>query len=214
MKIKRTGILLKPDSKRLMFRPFDPSSEQHSLKIIARVMSLTEEEASAILDQVLAEFNSRHHNLERFLLRRFEQVRPYLLTDLSVSETRKLLIGAYFTQEYSLESAALFNPSIVWHPDQSGVPEGGRRFILSLRATGEGHVSSITFRTGIVDRNNKITVDDPTPFAAAAEVLPDAQYEKELFRRKLYELGLVNDFTDHVLSLLEEGFSLPKLVGD
>src|SRR5205823_4760737 len=83
---------------------------------------------------------------------------------------RRLLIGSYFTQEYALESAALFNPSMVWHPDQSGLPAGSRRFILSLRATGEGHISSITFRSGRVDAENRIRMDEPTRFVAAPEL--------------------------------------------
>ena len=121
------------------------------------------------------------------------------------------MIGAYFTQEYALESAALFNPSIVWHPDQSGLAAGSRRFVLSLRATGEGHISSITFRSGVVDAENKITFDEPTRFVTTPDVVPDAQYEKVLFRRKLVELGLGNGFTEHVLSLLKREFTLEQL---
>src|SRR4029077_16223660 len=104
-----------------------------------------------------------------FFLHRFEQLRRHLLTDQNPSENRRMLIGAYFTQEYSLESAALFNPSMVWHPDQSGLPPGSRRFLLSLVATGEGHISSITFRSGTVDSECRITMDEPTRFVTAPE---------------------------------------------
>ena len=79
------------------------------------------------------------------------------------------MIGSYFTQEYALESAALFNPSMVWHPDQSGVSAGASRFVLSLRATGEGHVSSITFRSGVIDAGSRIRMDEPTRFVAAPD---------------------------------------------
>ena len=82
--------------------------------------------------------------------------RPYLLSDRALSEERSLLIGGYFTHEYSFEAAALFNPSIVPHPDQSNLAAGSQRFVLSLRATGEGHISSITFRSGTVDSNGNI----------------------------------------------------------
>ena len=87
-------------------------------------------------------------------------------------------MGAYFTQEYSLESAALFNPSMVWHPDQSGLQAGSRRFILSLRATGEGHISSITFRGGVIDDQNQIHIDEPTRFVTAPELVPNTLYDK------------------------------------
>ena len=94
--------------------------------------------------------------------RRFDEVSPYLLHGQTLSEERKLLLGGYFTHEYSLEAAALFNPSMVPHPDQSDVPPGSLRFILSLRATAEGHVSSIAFRTGLLNADNKIAMDVPS----------------------------------------------------
>jgi predicted GH43/DUF377 family glycosyl hydrolase len=211
MKAKRTGILLKPDPTRVLFRPFVPTGEERFLRIIARVLALSEAEAQDQLKQVEKEFSSRHQKVPQFFLKRFEQVRHHLPTDQPVSEERKLLIGAFFTQEYSLESAALFNPSMVWHPDQSDLPEGSRRFILSLRATGEGHISSITFRTGVIDASNKITVNRPTRFVTAPEIIPDHSYHKALFEKKLSELGLGNDFTTRVLAGLEDFFTLPEL---
>lgn len=138
-------------------------------------------------------------------------MRRHLLTDTPLSENRRLLIGAYFTQEYALESAALFNPSIVWHRDQSGLAAGSRRFALSLRATGEGHISSITFRSGVVDDENKITIDEPTRFVTTPDVVPDAQYEKSLFCRKLVELGLGNSVTEDAMSVLNQEFTLEQL---
>src|SRR5439155_16373668 len=105
-----------------------------------------------------------HQQIRDLLLRRFERVEKSLLTNRRISEERKLLIGAYFTNEYALEAAALFNPSIVPHPDQSDLPAGSLRFILSLRATGEGHISSITFRTGFVNPDNTISINPPTKF--------------------------------------------------
>jgi predicted GH43/DUF377 family glycosyl hydrolase len=211
MQIERTGIVLSPNNRRVVLRPFQPSSDQRKLRIIARLTTLSEAEVDALLQRVLQEFHGRHQKPREFFLTRFEALRNLLLTDSPLSENRQLLIGAYFTQEYALESAALFNPSIVWHPDQSDLPDGSRRFVLSLRATGEGHISSITFRSGVVGADNKIKVHDPNRFVTTPDVVPDAQYEKALFRRKLVELGLCNTFTEHVLSLLKSNFTLEQL---
>jgi len=160
---------------------------------------------------VLAEFRDRHQRLHRFLLARYEAVKQHLLTDRTLSENRKLLIGSYFTQEYALESAALFNPSISWHPDQRGVPGGSKRFIVSLRATGEGHVSSLCFRSGLIDAQGKIMLDKPTGFVTPPEVVPNAEYEKPLFGRKLVELGLTDGLVEQVFATIDERFTLEDL---
>ena len=117
-----------------------------------------------------------------------------------LSEQRRLLIGSYFLAEYSLEAAALFNPSIVPHPDQTGLPAGALRFILSLRATGEGHISSITFRTGIIHPDHRIEVCTPSGFLTEPRQIPNPVYEKGLFGRKLVELGLTGEFTHRVMN--------------
>jgi integrase-like protein len=162
MNVKRTGIMLKPNHARVVFRPFEPHNRDRIIKIIARVMTLSETEAEGLLEEVMREFHGRHQKIHQFFLLRFDQVKQYLLTDQKVSHNRQLLIGSYFTLEYALESAALFNPCIVWHPDQAGLPPGSKRFILSLRATGEGHISSITFRSGTIDAGNQIRVSPHT----------------------------------------------------
>jgi predicted GH43/DUF377 family glycosyl hydrolase len=186
-------------------------SEERIIKIIARILTLSEKEVKKELKQVMTEFEDRHQRVRNFYLIRFEQMKKYLITDQLLSDERKLLIGAYFTQEYSVESAALFNPSMVWHPDQSDLPEGSRRFILSLRATGEGHISSITFRSGVIDKENKINIDTPSRYVATSENITNSVYEKKLFERKLIELDLINDFANNVLSSLEEIFSITDL---
>ena len=107
--------------------------------------------------------------IDEFLHRRFDEVSPYLLNGQQLSEERKLLLGGYFTHEYSLEAAALFNPSMVPHPDQSDVPPGSLRFILSLRATAEGHVSSIAFRSGLLDADSNITHGRALPLQPRAD---------------------------------------------
>ncbi len=211
MPIERTGIVLSPNNRRVVLRGFEPPGDARKQRVIARVSTLSEAEVDAELEHVIRDFHGRHLKPREFFQRRYEVMRRFLLTDSPLSTNRQLLIGAYFTQEYALESAALFNPSMVWHPDQAGLPAGSRRFVLSLRAVGEGHVSSITFRSGVIDGKNKISVDEPTKFVTSPTVIPDALYEKVLFIRKLVELGLSNSFTDEALAPLNSEFTLEQL---
>ena len=141
-------------------------------------MSLPESQVGPLLDEVSAEFSKRHQEIRRSFLERFDQVRDFVVTDKEISEQRRLLIGSYFVCEYSLESAALFNPSIVPHPDQADLPPGALRFILSLRATGEGHISSITFRTGIIHADHRIEVLPPAGFLTEPRQIPNHRYDK------------------------------------
>jgi len=209
--VRRTGTRLLPDRSRVLVRPFRLTSEQRGINLCARVMSLTEEEVRKWLAEVLNEFSERHQQMRDLLKARYEQIKCHLLTNQRLSEERELLLGAYFVNEYSLESAALFNPSIVEHPDQAGLPDGSLRFIVSLRATGEGHISSITFRTGIIDANQNITINPPTRFLTEPRQIPSASYEKALFERKLYELGLTSSFSRRVLEQLPAHFTIEEL---
>ena len=209
--LKRTNVMLQPDRTRVLARPFRLMSDQRSVKICARVMALPESEVHALLEQVLTEFGERHPKVREFYKRQFDEVRIYLLAGQRLSEERELLLGGYFTHEFSLEAAALFNPSIVPHPDQSDLPPGSLRFIMSLRATAEGHISSITFRTGCVDANHHITIDTPTRYILEPMQVPNTTYEKRLFERKLQELGLVGDFNRQVLKVLGDAFTLEEL---
>ena len=211
MDVKRTGVVLKPNCARVLFRPFEQQDPQRSMRIVGRVMELSEAEVDALLAQVLNEFRGRHQRLMRFFLDRFASVQQHLLTDRALSENRKLLIGSYFTQEYSLESAALFNPSIVWHPSQGTLPPGARRFIISMRATGEGHISSLCFRGGVIDAEGQITVDNPTGFVTLPQVVPNAEYDKALFHRKLGEMGIDGGFVESALGKIEDLFTLDQL---
>jgi predicted GH43/DUF377 family glycosyl hydrolase len=211
MKINRTGIVLKPNSARVLFRSFYEEGDQRVLRILARVLSLDEKEVSIALEEVLSEFVNRHQKLCDHFLLGFNRVSHLLPTDQPLSKERELLIGAYFTHEYSLEAAALFNPSIVEHPVEGGLPGGTVRFILSLRATGEGHVSSITFRSGTVDQHGTIVIDAPSRFVTLPERIPNTSYEKSLFKRKLQELGIVESAVDTVLGVLPDHFTLDEL---
>jgi hypothetical protein len=183
--VKRKATILKPDQSRVLLRPFSPGDPLRVSRIISRILSLPENLVCPLLDEVSAEFSQRHRQIRKLFLERFEQGRELLLTDEELSEQKRLLIGSYFLAEYSLESAALFNPSIVPHPDQTDLPSGALRFILSLRATGEGHISSITFRTGIIHPDRRIEVLRPTGFLAEPRQIPNPLYEKALFARKL-----------------------------
>src|SRR5579872_6016877 len=209
--IKRTSTILRPDPSRVLLRPFVPGSAQRIGGIIGRIMSLPEDQVGALLDEIFAEFTQRHRGIHRLFLERFDQVRELLASDGELSEKRKLLIGSYFLAEYSLESAAVFNPSIVPHPDQTDLPSGAVRFVLSLRATGEGHISSITFRTGIIHSEHRINVSTPTGFLNEPRQIPNPSYEKGIFGRKLTELGLTGDFTWRVMNRLPASFALEEL---
>ena len=208
--IRHAHLILRPDASRVLFRPFRQDSLRE-LKIVARVMSLSEEEAKARLADVVSDFEERHQRASAFFLEQFEAARSHLPTDEPLSDERKLLIGAYFTQEYSLESAALFNPSLVPHWDQLGVRAGSLRFIISLRAIGEGHLSSITFRSGTVDAQGTIEVERPTRFVTAPTIIPTAEYDKVLFERKLQEIGSYTDLSKEILETLKDHFSFDAL---
>jgi predicted GH43/DUF377 family glycosyl hydrolase len=212
--VKRQATILKPDQSRVLLRPFNPGDSQRVGRIIARIMSLPEDQVGSLLDEVSAEFSQRHQQIHKVFLERFEQIRGLIEMDEKLSEQRKLLIGSYFLAEYSLESAALFNPSIIPHPDQSGLPTGALRFILSLRATGEGHISSITFRTGIIHADHRIEVHHPTGFLTEPRQIPNPRYEKALFERKLLELRLTNEFTRRVMRNLGDWFELKELASN
>ncbi len=209
--VKRHAIILKPDQSRVLLRPFSPGDPQRIGRIIARIMSLPEDRVELLLNEVSAEFSQRHEQIRNLFLERFEQVRELLGTNEEISERRRLLIGSYFMAEYSLESAALFNPSIVPHPDQTELPRGGLRFILSLRATGEGHISSITFRTGIIHADHRIEVFTAAGFLTEPRQVPNPLYEKPQFAKKLSELGLTSEFTARVINRLGEWFALDEL---
>ena len=209
--VSRTPPILEPDQSRVLLRPFSPGGPERVGRIVSRIMSLPEGQVGPLLEEISTEFSQRHQQIHNLFLERFEQVRETLPADGDLSEQRRLLIGSYFLAEYSLESAALFNPSIVPHPDQTGVPAGALRFILSLRATGEGHVSSITFRTGIIHPDQRIEVFTPADFLTEPRQIPNPVYEKGLFARKLSELGLTGEFTRRVMNKLGETFALEEL---
>jgi len=211
MKLHPTGVLLWPDNKRVVVRPFismDPTRVQH---IIARALALSEPETEKQLSLIRADFSERHIDLDKSWLRHFERVRAQTPDGETISEPRRLFIGALFSGEYALESAALFNPSIVPHPNQTGLGQGDLRFILSLRSTGEGHISSIQFRTGVIHRDHSVEIKKATPFVTLPELNPNPTYHKRTFLDKLGEMGLENDWAASVMGRLGKTFLFDEL---
>jgi predicted GH43/DUF377 family glycosyl hydrolase len=177
--INRRALYLRPDPARVIVRPFKPTTEPRDLNptdktranhIVERVLNLDPQTAASQLADVLENFEGRHRNLLETFERRADEMEEALLAHCRFSEVQRQLIGAYFMHEYSFEASALFNPSIVPHPDQSGIPKGSLRFILSLRAVGEGHVSSLTFRAGTVAADGSITVDPTARLATSPRI--------------------------------------------
>lgn len=206
IQLHRHDVMLLPESSRVIIRPFIPH-EKLIVRIIGRALDLTEEDVVCQLDSVRREFEDRHFDIASILLANFEKVRQHIYSEVPLSRERQLLIGALFSGEYALESAAIFNPSIVAHPDQSDAPAGGLRFILSLRATGEGHISSIEFRTGLITENGHITLDPASRFVTEPEIIPDPSYEKRSFQTKLREMGVDDSHLESILDPLADRFT-------
>lgn len=215
--IRDTGIAITPDSERVIIRPYFPFDHLRVPKIVSRVMALSRSAAKEVSKRTMRDFSARHHDFEAILERQFEAVRAYMPPDFAPSKVQRLLIGTYFTGERSYESTALFNPSIVAHPDQSGVPGGSLRFIISLRAIGEGHISTLIFRSGLIDKSGVVSMDDPSGLACTAEPKPNALYDKACYVQKLYEMGLGNDCSKNITDQLPGEFTMEQLqqkVGD
>jgi predicted GH43/DUF377 family glycosyl hydrolase len=207
----RHPILLLPDSARVIIRPFVPSDPLRIAAVIGRALAMTEGELKSALDLVRAEFDSRHYDIEDVLLHHYAKVKHHIFTERPLSRERELLVGALFSGEYALESAALFNPSIVPHPDQTGVPDGGLRFIMSLRATGEGHISSIEFRSGEIAPDGNISLDPVSRYVTVPDIERNPRYRKKSFILKFHEMGFDNEFAHAVLAPLEQEFTRNSL---
>src|SRR5712672_375685 len=179
MFLNRQRPCLRPDPARVVVRPFKPATEPRDLSaidktranhIVDRVLALDSEAAANQLAEVLENFEGRHRNLLETFESRADGMEEALAAHGTFSKIQRQLIGAYFLNEYSFEASALFNPSIVPHPDQSEAPKGGLRFVLSLRAVGEGHVSSLTFRAGTIAADGSLTVDPTARLASSPRI--------------------------------------------
>jgi len=209
-KIKRKREKLLGDTSRVITRFHLPEDTYRIPKIIQRIMDLPEAVAENLLEEIMLEFSERHKDIRYIFERHLNKVSEFVPRDAVLSEAKRALIGAYFTMEYSIESAALFNPSIVPHPDQSHLDKGSLRFIMSLRATGEGHLSSIVFRSGILDKHNTFLFDPTSDYVET----PDVHFQvcdRHLFQLKLKEMAACNEITAHILDQLPDNFTYNEL---
>jgi len=209
--IQRRPNVLSAESSRVITRPHIPGDTTRIKVLIDRVSKLSDEDVQHLLDAVIQDFSGRHRNFRETLRQNFDRIAEHVPIRTSLPSEQQLLLGAYFTAEYSVEAAALFNPSIVPHPDQKGVGKGSRRFVMSFRATGEGHVSSIEFRSGIIDENHDIYFDPISQYIATPEMHTDPVYTRLHFQRKLAEMGAHDRITNHLLEGLDETFTFDDL---
>ncbi len=211
LKIKRKKKKILGDSSRVIVRLHMPDSASRIKRIILRVVGLPDATAENLLEQVMLDFSERHRDIKRIFELNLNKVKDHIPRNTELSETKKALVGAYFSMEYSIESAALFNPSIVPHPDQSQLDKRSLRFIMSLRATGEGHVSSIVFRSGLLDQDNVILFDPISDYLVTPELQLDPVYDRQLFQLKLNEMGSCNETTAYLLDQLPDFFTYNEL---
>lgn len=185
--IERKNIKVYPDSKRVIARFFFNGNERGK-EVIKRVMALTDDQVFSIISPLLQEYSKRHRNITKLLLKNCTKVSSLFdameIDFKSIQPYRQLLIGSYFTHEYSIESAAFFNPSVIEDPDQTELEEGQKRLIISFRAVGEGHISSIVFRRALIDKDNNVSVIPAGNYIDEAEVIQNATYNKKLFLQK------------------------------
>lgn len=214
--VKRRDVQFKPDSSRVIAR-FLYTNDERSRTIIKKVLLLSQQECKEKLNQVLRQFSKRHRSISNIFNKHFLQLLG-LLEDMGIDPNgldvaRKALIGSYFTMEYSIESAAFFNPSIVESPDQSGIMPGERRVNISFRATGEGHISSIVFRAGILDKASNLILEPVGNMLAEAERIKRFIYDKHDFLEKLGEMQEIHSNVppEEILDCLDDTFTYGEL---
>ena len=214
--VRRTPHVLRPDPARVVTKIFLPGQElaasarSRSTAVLDRVLALSDEAVVESLATAMSSFGTRHRDLAATLEARFDLVAHRLHDPQAVSSERRQLIGAYFSMEYAIEAAALFNPSMVAHPDQSGLAAGATRFVMTVRAVGEGHHSSVEFRTGTIDAEDTVTFDEP----GQRTVLPEAvatTYSRAVFEQQHAELDGNLSSADFVLEALPPSFTRADL---
>jgi predicted GH43/DUF377 family glycosyl hydrolase len=214
LSIERKPVKVYPDPKRVIARFFF-NGEERAKDVITRVLALDAKQVFGLVSPLLQEYSKRHRNITKILGRNCKKIMPYIeqlgIDYEGLDKYQKLLLGSYFTHEYSIESAAFFNPSIVDDPDQSELVDGERRVIISFRAVGEGHISSIVFRRALIDRDNNITVIPAGNYIDEAEVIRSAIYNKKLFFKKAMEAQIDTNILNEVSDKLEEKFDYSVL---
>ena len=213
--IERQSIRVYPDAKRVIARFFF-NGEQRAKEIIERVMKLSEDEVFAIISPLLQEFSKRHRNITKILYRHCNRVSSFIesagFEPEELTSYRRLLLGSYFTHEYSIESAAFFNPSIIEDPDQSELEAGQKRLIISFRAVGEGHISSIAFRRAVIDKDSKIEVLPVGNYVDEAEIIRNTTtFEKKLFFEKIVTARIDPKIIKELKGQLDEKFDYDAL---
>ncbi|MDD5594481.1 MAG: glycosidase, partial [Candidatus Margulisbacteria bacterium] len=203
---------IRPDKRLVITRPFRPGSEAHTINIVNRLLALDEPKVKTLLKQTLKDFAHRHKGIEAILMSNYQRIAGYVKEPAALSEERKLLLGSCFTMEYSIESAALFNPSVVIYPKQNQMKKGQTRVIFSFRATGEGHISSIVFRSAIIDQDNSIFLEPVSPFLGTPEIVLNTTYDRELFKAKLEEMGQFSEAAKAIFLRLPASFT-PEEMG-
>jgi len=208
---RRKPIVIHANIGRVITRPYIPHTEERTRNIINRVLNLNEDEANKLLETILHDFSHRHRYFRETLAQNFDRVAKFVPDNSKLTEQQQLLIGSYFTAEYSVEAAALFNPSVVQVPSLSTDSEGSCRFIMSFRAIGEGHISSIEFRSGIIDHYNDIYFDPQSNYVRTPTIHTDTSYDRELFRLKLKDMGANNKVSQWLLGDLPDKFTFDEL---
>jgi predicted GH43/DUF377 family glycosyl hydrolase len=209
--VTRLPIQLLPDARRVITRLFVPGEENRVRDVIERLLAIPEAEVDTLLANIEANFRPLHPDIDKVFLEHFAIVQRQLEGTGKVSDSRRLLIGACFTMEYAIESAALFNPSIVPAIDQSGLPAGSVRFVMSLRATGEGHISSIVFRRGAIDADGRVCVDPPGRYSRTLAAVVPGDFAKDDFVRDLRALGAWTEHAQATMALVGNRFTRAQL---
>lgn len=204
-------VRLNRNANRVVALPFNIGAVDQIDAIVKSVAALSDRRAARALDNVTARFASRHQNLGQYLEENYRSAAAIIGQANHLPPAKRLLIGAYCTMEFAIEGAALFNPSIVPHPDQSDAPSGGLRFVMSLRAVGEGHLSSTVFQTGTITAQGGVSFDMPEDYSSRPSIHPDKQYNSQLCRRKLDDMGVDPESSSMILKRLGHGFTLGKL---
>ena len=208
--VKRLPIKLKSDDRRVIVRPFVMGPDRVR-SLFARIDKLDDAGVDATLQHVRQQYEQRHDDLLATFTEHYDAGAALIGWSPNWSLPRRLLAGSYLTMEYAIDSAALFNPSIVAHPDQRGMEPGALRIVMSLRATGEGHVSSIVFHTGKINTAGEVVLDPPPKNLTRARILQPRLYEHGDFRHRLSRMRLPDRITDLVLGELHDPFDLPQL---
>ncbi|MCK4677509.1 MAG: glycoside hydrolase family 130 protein [Bacteroidales bacterium] len=187
--VNKIPIRLYADPKKIITRPSIYPGLERIKRVYERIQNFSDEEVNEILSDVRTEFNHRHKNLEKIFLDNYTFFKNEYALLPELSPNKKLLLGATLTMEYSIQSAALLNPSMVPHPDQSELKKGEQRFIISLRSIGEGHISSIEFREGIVDNSGQFNLKDPSEFSLTGSII----HSESLNTENDYNLSFPDD---------------------